>query len=156
MGVADIPATLNELAEGAVKPTAAWAGQNDTGQTGYLGACPSAGQIHRYDITVHALSVEHIGDTLPADASPALVTFAVRGKSLGSATLTANAGTGTLGGGTPEATPAGFVLSSSDAANGSFANPHFAPTAAGLGCDGGNCRPNSAGAAHRPVRRASP
>ncbi|GLX48752.1 hypothetical protein Shyhy01_17020 [Streptomyces hygroscopicus subsp. hygroscopicus] len=84
----DIPATSTEL--GGTLPTGAVAGTDDAGQTGYLGPCPSAGDItHHYRITVYALDTA--GLQLPA-ATPAAVTrFTMSSHVIGTATITATA-----------------------------------------------------------------
>ena len=139
--VADIPANVTDLPEGALAAGRYLSTPNDVGSMGYQGACPPPGQVHRYDITVHALKVETLAGAVPADASPALVNFIIAGNSLGSARLTALAGSGTVGGGAEEPQPPGFTVSSQDAVDGRFGNAQFAPAVAGLGCDGGNLSP---------------
>lgn len=59
---------------------------NDYGTEGFGGACPPAGEVHRYQFTVHAL-----GTTLEIDnsVSNALAGFMVNANSLASSTITA-------------------------------------------------------------------
>lgn len=89
--VANIPASVSELPVGAGSaggkmPAGAVAINNDAGQAGYLGACPPAGQDHRYVITVHALNVDKLD--LPSNATPALVGFMSWANGLGKASMT--------------------------------------------------------------------
>jgi Raf kinase inhibitor-like YbhB/YbcL family protein len=76
--VADLPATVTELPEGAGDgselPGNALTLVNDAGMRRYIGAAPPAGHgLHRYYITVHAVDVEQLD--LPEDASPAFLGF---------------------------------------------------------------------------------
>src|SRR5918999_1085848 len=96
--VADIPATVTELPEGAGDdtgsglPAGAFQLRNDARAARFIGAAPPAGHgPHRYFIVVHALDVESIG--VPADATPALLGFTMAGHILGRAVLTATAET---------------------------------------------------------------
>ena len=96
--VADIPATVTELPEGAgddtgsLLPEGAHQLPNDARMARYLGAAPPAGHgLHRYFVVVHALDVESIG--VPADATPAVLGFTMAGHTLGRAVLTATAET---------------------------------------------------------------
>ncbi|MGQ4513096.1 YbhB/YbcL family Raf kinase inhibitor-like protein [Streptomyces sp. DW26H14] len=84
--VADIPATVTELPEGAFQLP------NDARAARFIGAAPPAGHgPHRYFAVVHALDVEAIG--VPADATPAFLGFTMAGHILGRAVLTATAET---------------------------------------------------------------
>ena len=80
----NIPADVTELRGGnsvdGVQLT------NDYGATGFGGACPPPGEVHRYEFTVHAL-----GTTLEIDGSVsnALAGFMVNANSLASSTITA-------------------------------------------------------------------
>tara|TARA_B100000768_G_scaffold151089_1_gene146153 strand:+ start:1001 stop:1525 length:525 start_codon:yes stop_codon:yes gene_type:complete len=79
----NIPANITELEfgdEAGVQLT------NDYGAKGFGGACPPAGEVHRYEFTVHAL-----GTMLEIDnsVSNALAGFMVNANSLASSTITA-------------------------------------------------------------------
>ncbi|MEV4052945.1 YbhB/YbcL family Raf kinase inhibitor-like protein [Amycolatopsis sp. NPDC049688] len=96
--VADIPATVTELPEGAGDdtgsglPAGAVQLPNDARVTRFLGAAPPPGHgVHRYFVVVHALDVESVG--VPADATPALLGFTMASHTLGRAVLTATAET---------------------------------------------------------------
>lgn len=88
----DIPANVTSLDQGAGSadgemPKGAIQSRTDFGSTGFGGACPPAGEVHRYEFTVHALGVESLG--LDENASAALVGFMTGANSLGSADITA-------------------------------------------------------------------
>lgn len=88
----DIPADVNSLAQGAGSeggemPDGAVQSRTDFGATGFGGACPPPGEVHRYEFTVHALGVESLG--LDENVSAALVGFMTGANSLGSADITA-------------------------------------------------------------------
>ena len=92
--VADIPATVTDLPEGAGDdtgsglPEGAFQLPNDARAARYIGAAPPAGHgLHRYFTVVHALDVESIG--VPAHATPALLGFTMASHILGRAVLTA-------------------------------------------------------------------
>jgi Raf kinase inhibitor-like YbhB/YbcL family protein len=94
--VADIPATVTELPEGAGDdtgsglPAGACQLPNDARAARFIGAAPPAGHgPHRYFVVVHALDVESIG--VPTDATPAVLGFTMAGHILGRAVLTATA-----------------------------------------------------------------
>jgi len=94
--VADIPATVTQLPEGAGDetgaglPAGAYQLPNDARAARYIGAAPPAGHgRHRYSIVVHALDVEQIG--VPADATPAYLGFTIASHILGRAVLTVTA-----------------------------------------------------------------
>ncbi|KOU76220.1 kinase inhibitor [Streptomyces sp. MMG1533] len=103
--VADIPATVTELAEGVTElpegvgddtgaslPEAAFQVPNDARIGRFIGAAPPAGHgPHRYVFVVHALDVETIG--VPADTTPAFLGFTMARHILGRAVLTATAET---------------------------------------------------------------
>ncbi len=96
--VADIPATVTELPEGAGDdtgsglPEGAFQLPNDVRAARFVGAAPPAGHgPHRYFVVVHALDVESIG--VPADATPAVLGFTMASHTLGRAVLTATAET---------------------------------------------------------------
>lgn len=76
--VANLPATVTELASGAGDgsplPGGALTLRNDAGMRRFVGAAPPAGHgYHRYFVAVHALGVEKLD--LPEDASPAFLGF---------------------------------------------------------------------------------
>jgi Raf kinase inhibitor-like YbhB/YbcL family protein len=96
--VADIPATVTELPEGAGDdtgsglPDGAFQLPNDARAARFFGVAPPAGHgPHRYFVVVHALDVEHIG--VDAEATPAYLGFHMTGHILGRAILTATAET---------------------------------------------------------------
>ncbi|HET6356585.1 YbhB/YbcL family Raf kinase inhibitor-like protein [Streptomyces sp.] len=96
--VADIPATVTELPEGAGDdtgsglPDGAFQLPNDARAARFIGAAPPAGHgPHRYVIVVHALDVASIG--VAVDATPAVLGFTMVGHILGRAVLTATAET---------------------------------------------------------------
>ncbi|GAB3458264.1 YbhB/YbcL family Raf kinase inhibitor-like protein [Streptomonospora sediminis] len=96
--VADIPATVTELPEGAGDdtgsglPAGAFQLPNDARAPRFIGAAPPAGHgPHRYFIVVHALDTESIG--VGTDATPAVLGFTMAGHILGRAVLTATAET---------------------------------------------------------------
>lgn len=90
--VADIPASVTELATGAGGnngglPDGAWQLRNDAGLARYVGAAPPAGSgRHDYYIAVHALDVESLG--LNPDATPAFLGFTMSGHTLARAVIT--------------------------------------------------------------------
>ncbi|MFF4257183.1 YbhB/YbcL family Raf kinase inhibitor-like protein [Streptomyces sp. NPDC001663] len=91
--VADIPAGVTELPEGAGDdtgsglPEGAYQLPNDARAARFIGAAPPAGHgPHRYVVVVHALDVEQIG--VPAEATPAFLGFNIAGHILGRAVLT--------------------------------------------------------------------
>lgn len=88
----DIPSDVNSLAQGAGSeggemPAGTIQSRTDFGSTGFGGACPPPGEVHRYEFTVHALGVESLG--LDENASAALVGFMTGANSLGEAEITA-------------------------------------------------------------------
>jgi Raf kinase inhibitor-like YbhB/YbcL family protein len=94
--VADIPATVTELPEGAGDdagsglPEGAFQLPNDARVARFLGAAPPAGHgPHRYFVVVHALDVDSTG--VPAEATPAYLGFTMASHTLGRAVLTATA-----------------------------------------------------------------
>ncbi|MFK0251136.1 YbhB/YbcL family Raf kinase inhibitor-like protein [Amycolatopsis azurea] len=96
--VADIPAGITELPEGAGDdtgsglPEGAFQLPNDARVARFLGAAPPVGHgVHRYFVVVHALGVESLG--VPADATPALLGFTMASHVLGRAVLIATAET---------------------------------------------------------------
>ncbi|KAB1142505.1 YbhB/YbcL family Raf kinase inhibitor-like protein [Streptomyces luteolifulvus] len=96
--VADIPATVTELPEGAGDdtgsglPEGAFQLPGDARAARFIGAAPPAGHgPHRYFIVVHALDVDSIG--VAGDATPAVLGFTMASHILGRAVLTATAET---------------------------------------------------------------
>ncbi|MFE9813293.1 YbhB/YbcL family Raf kinase inhibitor-like protein [Streptomyces sp. NPDC005548] len=96
--VANIPAGVTALPAGAGDGTGSGLPQeaiqlpNDARLPQYIGAAPPAGHgQHRYFITVHALDVEDIG--VPAESTPAVLSFTMAGHILGRATIVATAET---------------------------------------------------------------
>jgi Raf kinase inhibitor-like YbhB/YbcL family protein len=94
--VADIPATVTELPEGAGDeagaglPAGAYQIPNDARLARFIGAAPPAGHgTHRYFVVVHALDVENIG--VPAEATSAFLGFNITSHVLGRAFLMATA-----------------------------------------------------------------
>ena len=94
--VADIPATVTELPEGAGDdassglPEGAFQVPNDRRAARFIGGAPPVGDpAHRIFVVVHALDVEHIG--VPADCTPAWMGFAMAFHTLGRSVLIATA-----------------------------------------------------------------
>lgn len=80
----NIPAEVTSLPGGGEVPGVQLT--NDYGATGFGGACPPPGEVHRYEFTVHAL-----GTTLEIDGSVsnALAGFMVNANSIASSSITA-------------------------------------------------------------------
>lgn len=89
--VINIPATVTSVAQNAgpagILPQDTLETRNDYGVTGFGGACPPPGEMHRYVFTVYALGTERLD--VPEDASNALVGFMIRAHMLDSAHITA-------------------------------------------------------------------
>ena len=89
--VVNIPAAVNAISQNAsvngTLPEEALEIQNDYGTTGFGGACPPPGEVHRYIFTVYALGKESL--ELPENPSNALVGFMIRANMLDSASITA-------------------------------------------------------------------
>ncbi|MRT04310.1 kinase inhibitor [Ewingella americana] len=90
-GVANIPADVSELAQGAGSgkaelPHGAVQTRTDFGKAGYGGAAPPQGESHRYQFTIYALDV----DTLEVDenASGAYLGFNIHFHTIGKSSLT--------------------------------------------------------------------
>ena len=88
----NIPADVTSLDQGAgtangEMPAGAIQSRTDFGATGFGGACPPAGEVHRYEFKVHALGIEAL--ELDENASAALVGFMTGANALGTAELTA-------------------------------------------------------------------
>lgn len=93
--LANVPASVHELPEGAGSaggklPSGTLEVRGDTGQPGYIGACPPTGQTHNYVITVNAINTDKL--ELPPTVTPAMLGFIVWGNSLGKASLSIKAG----------------------------------------------------------------
>jgi Raf kinase inhibitor-like YbhB/YbcL family protein len=91
--VADLPVTVTGLPAGAGGadsdrlPPPAVTLLNDLGQHCYAGAAPPPGDMaHRYYFVVHAVDVETLG--LPADTTPAVLSFNLAFHTLARAVLT--------------------------------------------------------------------
>jgi Raf kinase inhibitor-like YbhB/YbcL family protein len=92
--VADIPASVTELASGAgdeggaTLPAGATQLANDAALRRYVGAAPPEGHgRHRYFFVVHAVDVPSLG--LPEEARPAYLGFNLFSHTLGRATIVA-------------------------------------------------------------------
>lgn len=90
--VFNIPVNTNTLKRGAgdsslnLLPKGSIQSMTDYGKPEYGGPCPPEGDgLHRYVITVYALSIDNI--ELDTNASPALVGFYLNANSLGKASL---------------------------------------------------------------------
>lgn len=90
----NISSEVNQIRGGAgdinkkIAPEGSRQLKNDYGVLGYGGACPPEGDgIHRYQFTLHALSVEHLD--LPEDPSGALTGYMVNAHTIASATIEA-------------------------------------------------------------------
>src|ERR1700722_2888264 len=90
--VADVPASVTELAEDAgapdstILPAGAFQLGADAGARQYVGGAPPAGSgVHEYHLTVTALDVDTAG--LDGSASAAFLGFAIGGHTLARATL---------------------------------------------------------------------
>jgi len=90
--IVDIPVSVTELKSGAGNtnnknaPKGSFQVANDYGSLGFGGACPPEGHgIHRYQFTVHALSVETL--SLPTNASGALAGYMINANTIASSTI---------------------------------------------------------------------
>ena len=89
--VLNLPADTTSLPRGASPagdlPSETIELRNDYGATGFGGACPPPGEVHRYIFTIYALGV----DSLPVDedASNALAGFMTRANALARDSITA-------------------------------------------------------------------
>ncbi|MEH6443724.1 MAG: YbhB/YbcL family Raf kinase inhibitor-like protein [Oceanospirillaceae bacterium] len=88
----NIPKNVMELATGAgsttqhLAPPPSMQIENDYGNRGFGGACPPSGHgVHRYQFTIHALSVEKL--ELPAGASGALTGYMINANTIESKTI---------------------------------------------------------------------
>jgi len=88
--VNNIPASVTSLASDAGNPShpglpeGAVSGLNDLGVKGYVGPCPPAGELHRYQITVYAL--KELLQTAET-TGPALTGFMLNSMTLAKASL---------------------------------------------------------------------
>ena len=82
----NIPLNINKIAEGGKLPKGAVTLKNDYGNSGFGGACPPPGEVHRYQVTIYALST--VLD-LDSSVSNALAGFMVKANSIDSDTITA-------------------------------------------------------------------
>ena len=82
----NIPADVTSLPGGADMPAGTVELTNDYGATGFGGACPPPGEVHRYMFTVHALGTKL---EIDGSVSNALAGFMVNANSLASSTITA-------------------------------------------------------------------
>lgn len=89
--VVNVPANVHSLAQGASgtdkMPKGAQELKTDFGHTGFGGACPPPGKMHRYEFTVFALDTAHMD--VPDNAGNAAVGFAIHAHALGEAQITA-------------------------------------------------------------------
>ena len=89
--VANIPANVTSLPAGVKSgkalPKGALQFRNDFGVADFGGACPPKDEVHRYNFTIFAMKTEKL--SVPAQSSPALVSFVTRANALASATITA-------------------------------------------------------------------
>lgn len=87
----NIPASVDALELGASGSGKMPAGTveitNDYGVTGFGGACPPPGEVHRYVFTVHALATERL--ELPKNPSNALVGFMIGANTIQTARIIA-------------------------------------------------------------------
>ena len=84
--VFNIPTEVNQISEGGMLPKGAVTLKNDYGTKGFGGACPPAGEVHRYQFTIHALDTRL---ELDSSVSNALAGFMVKAHSIDSDTITA-------------------------------------------------------------------
>ena len=82
----NIPANVTELPAGTAMPDGAVELTNDYGATGFGGACPPPGEVHRYQFTVHALGTKL---EIDGSVSNALAGYMVNANSIASSTITA-------------------------------------------------------------------
>ncbi|RYC17752.1 YbhB/YbcL family Raf kinase inhibitor-like protein [Ciceribacter ferrooxidans] len=90
----NIPASVTGLERGITPdkgaPEGAVQSRADAGFASYLGACPPAGETHRYIFTVTALSVDKLD--LDQNASGALIGFMTNANALAKAAITVTYG----------------------------------------------------------------
>jgi len=90
--IVNIPSKVTELATGAgsttkkLHPKGSIQISNDYGSQGFGGACPPVGHgVHRYNFTVHALSVDKL--SLPEGASGALAGYMINAHTIETSTI---------------------------------------------------------------------
>jgi len=93
--VVNIPVRASGLPQGASGhpqklPLGALETNTDGGVEHYNGICPPLGQVHRYQITIHALKADKLA--LPANATGAMAGFMINMNRLGTASLMVKAG----------------------------------------------------------------
>ncbi|MGH1349379.1 MAG: YbhB/YbcL family Raf kinase inhibitor-like protein [Methyloligellaceae bacterium] len=89
--LANIPANVTSLpanaGNGKNLPKGALQTKSDYGTTGFGGACPPPGEVHRYIFTVYALKTDKLA--IKADSSNALVGFMTKANAIAQASITA-------------------------------------------------------------------
>lgn len=90
--IINIPKSVMQLAAGAgninkkLTPPGSTQMKNDYGITGFGGACPPQGHgVHRYQFTIHALSIEKL--ELPPNASAALTSYMINANTIASSRI---------------------------------------------------------------------
>lgn len=86
----NIPANINSLARNAsgnTMPKQAIELTNDYGSTGFGGACPPPGEVHRYIFKVRALNTDKLD--IPATSSNALAGYMINAHTIDTASITA-------------------------------------------------------------------
>lgn len=92
--VYDIDASVNKMERDSGKevstsmPADAKQGRNDFGYFAYGGACPPAGDAHRYQFNLHALNIEKL--PVNKDASAAMLGYFIHMHSIGTAQIEAH------------------------------------------------------------------
>lgn len=82
----NIPVDTTSIEAGAALPANSIELSNDYGTVGFGGACPPAGEVHRYQFTIHALPTVL---EIDSSVSNALAGFMVNANSIASDTITA-------------------------------------------------------------------
>jgi len=91
--VYDLDASVNALEKDSGNeanhrmPAGAKHGRNDFGYFGYGGACPPAGEVHRYQFNLHALDIKKL--PVGTDASAAMLGYFIHMHSIGTAQIEA-------------------------------------------------------------------
>ncbi len=87
----NIPANVTSLptnaGSGKGLPKGVLQGRTDYGTTGFGGACPPPGKVHRYIFTVYALKTDKLN--VSKDSSAALIGFMTKANALSKASITA-------------------------------------------------------------------